>query len=49
MIESRLDKGKGPVSTILVTSGSLKKGDYLLVEFQVEKSGQYMTIMVKIY
>ena len=27
VIESRLDKGKGPVSTILVTSGSLKKGD----------------------
>ena len=27
VIESRLDKGKGPLSTILVTSGTLKKGD----------------------
>ncbi len=27
VIESRLDKGKGPVSTILITSGTLKRGD----------------------
>ena len=27
ILESRIDKGKGPVSTILVTNGSLKKGD----------------------
>lgn len=30
VIESRLDKGRGPVATILVTSGLLKKGDVLL-------------------
>ena len=31
VIESRLDKGRGPVATILVTSGELHPGDILLV------------------
>ena len=30
VIESRLDKGKGPVSTILVTMGTLKRGDVFI-------------------
>jgi translation initiation factor IF-2 len=30
VIESRLDKGKGPVATILVQSGTLKRGDMIL-------------------
>ena len=30
VIESRLDKGRGPVATVLVQSGSLKKGDIAL-------------------
>jgi translation initiation factor IF-2 len=30
VIESRLDKGKGPVATILVQSGTLKRGDVVL-------------------
>ena len=30
VIESRLDKGRGPVATILVQSGTLKRGDIML-------------------
>lgn len=34
VIESRLDKGRGPVATILVQSGTLKRGDILLAGLQ---------------
>jgi translation initiation factor IF-2 len=30
VVESRLDKGRGPVATVLVKSGTLKKGDVVL-------------------
>jgi len=30
VLESKIDKGRGPVSTILVTEGELKKGDYFV-------------------
>lgn len=34
VVESRLDKGRGPIATILVQSGTLRKGDILLAGFQ---------------
>ena len=30
ILESRIDKGKGPVSTVLVTNGRLKRGDFFV-------------------
>ena len=30
ILESRVDKGKGPVSTVLITNGKLKKGDFFV-------------------
>ncbi len=30
VIESKIDKGKGPVSTILINNGKLKRGDYFI-------------------
>ena len=30
VIESKIDKGKGPVSTILISNGKLKRGDFFI-------------------
>ncbi len=47
VIEARLDKGKGPVATLLVQSGTLKRGDTLLagavfgrVRAMIDESGR---------
>lgn len=34
VVESRLDKGRGPVATVLVQSGTLRKGDVILAGLQ---------------
>jgi translation initiation factor IF-2 len=34
VIESALDKGRGPVATVLIQQGELKKGDYLVCGIQ---------------
>ncbi|MSP06479.1 MAG: translation initiation factor IF-2, partial [Candidatus Fonsibacter sp.] len=34
VIESKLDKGKGPVSTILITRGTLRRGDFFVSGLQ---------------
>ena len=34
VLESRLDKGRGPVASILVRNGELKKGDIILTGFE---------------
>lgn len=47
VIEARLDKGRGPVSTMLIQKGTLKKGDILLagqefgrVRILIDENGQ---------
>ncbi len=37
VVESKLDKGKGPVSTILITRGTLKRGDFFVSGLQCGK------------
>ena len=34
VVESRLDKGRGPVATILVQNGTLKRGDIVIAGFE---------------
>ena len=40
VIESKIDKGKGPVSTILISNGKLKEVIILYVEIHGEKLEQ---------
>ena len=32
VLESKIDIGRGAVATVVVTSGTIKKGDFLLVD-----------------
>ena len=41
IIEAKLDKGRGPVATLLVQSGTLKVGDAFLSGSMSAKSGRY--------
>ena len=50
VIESRLDKGRGPIATVLVEQGTLKKGDILLAGLEygrvrslLNENGQELT------
>ena len=50
VVEARLDKGRGPVATILVQSGTLKRGDVVLagssygrVRAMLDENGQSIT------
>ena len=52
VIESRLDKGRGPVATILITQGTLNKGDVVLagrefgrVRAMMSDTGELVTSM----
>ena len=39
IVEAQLDKGRGPVATVLVQSGQLKQGDFVVAgEFAVVRS-----------
>ena len=49
IVEARLDKGRGPVATLLVQSGTLKKGDILLagtafgrIRAMIDENGKYV-------
>ena len=47
VIESKIDKGKGPVSTILISNGKLNKGDYFICGDTGEKLEQWLIMTVK--
>ena len=47
VIESYLDKGRGPVATILVQSGTLRKGDIVLCGFEYGRVRAMRDEMVK--
>ena len=44
-----VDKGKGPVSTILVSNGKLKKGDYFACGKTGEKSELWLSMMAQLW
>ena len=40
VIEANLDKGKGPVATVIVQNGTLRRGNIIYTDTSWERSGQ---------